>query len=507
MEAADYDLWGYLSFGRLFWSGAGLVAADPFSYVPTVTLWVHNEWLTGVLFFPLYDHLGGAGLALVRYAAALAALGFSLAVCRGRGGQPGWWLFTLAITLVFWASILAPVRARVFSLVFFCLFAWLLDRTRKWGWGRTGLVLVPAMALWANLHAGFWLGLVLAGIHVFALAWERKPLRAPLLVLAAMAVATLANPYGPGLWAATLGNAAAPDPHLEEWLSVWGALHTGLEIFSMGFVVFVLMSVAALVRDPERDPRAILILAATALISALHVRFVVFLAVAVTLYLPSSLARAARAGGRSRLPLPVFFVLLVMGAVPLLLLDTQAVQERLAQPESYFMNPFTLYAPSVDQAPFEGFYYPTGAVAFIRERGLGDKLLSEYAWGSWLAWALYPQCKVGMDGRSQTVYPPKVRELYWEFARGMEGWRAYLEAWPPDLVLVRPGSPADRRMETAPDWRPVYQDRGSVLYQQAAQKRDLRRCASPGKVSTYKSTPRPSRLARLAAHVFEQPAH
>ena len=59
---ADPDLWGYLAFGRVFWETGRFPYHDLFAYVPTLDVWVYHEWLTGVLFYPVYRALGAAGL-------------------------------------------------------------------------------------------------------------------------------------------------------------------------------------------------------------------------------------------------------------------------------------------------------------------------------------------------------------------------------------------------------------------------------------------------------------
>ena len=52
---ADYDLWGYLAFGRAFWETGQFPYRDLFSYTPTKPLWVYHEWLTGSCFIPSTD--------------------------------------------------------------------------------------------------------------------------------------------------------------------------------------------------------------------------------------------------------------------------------------------------------------------------------------------------------------------------------------------------------------------------------------------------------------------
>src|SRR4030042_4413702 len=82
---ADPDLWGYMAFGKLFWESDAFPYRDVFAYLPTYDQWVYHEWLTGVLFFPLYQKFGAAGLQLLKYFMGLATmvLIFMTALRRG----------------------------------------------------------------------------------------------------------------------------------------------------------------------------------------------------------------------------------------------------------------------------------------------------------------------------------------------------------------------------------------------------------------------------------------
>ncbi len=186
---------------------------------------------------------------------------------------------------------------------------------------------------------------------------------------------------------------------------------------------------------------------------------------AATIWLPPALTRGAEAGGRSRLAQGAFLAVLAIASAPLLSLDRNLIKERLARPGDYFLRPFTLYAPDAGQTATEGLYYPVAAAAFIREKHPGARILPEYAWGSYLTWVLPPSCRVGMDGRSQTVYPERGRALYWEFAHGTDRWREFLASWPPDLILLRPSSPPCLLLEKDPAWRVAFRDPGSVLFE------------------------------------------
>ncbi|MFW6127358.1 MAG: hypothetical protein ACOC6K_04015, partial [Thermodesulfobacteriota bacterium] len=84
---ADPDLWGYLAFGRLFWETGQFPYQDIFAYVPTLNLWVYHEWLTGVLFYPIYRTFGAAGLQVVKFALGLATVYLIYLTARRRGAN------------------------------------------------------------------------------------------------------------------------------------------------------------------------------------------------------------------------------------------------------------------------------------------------------------------------------------------------------------------------------------------------------------------------------------
>ena len=135
--SADIDLWGYMSFGKLFWESNAFPYHDPFSYVPTNTPWIYHEWLTGVLLYKIYQIFGDVGLQILRYFIGFATAGLLYAGARLRGAE------RLSSALgVFFASIAfgigyAPVRAQIFTYFFFVLTVYILETARRkelWGY-------------------------------------------------------------------------------------------------------------------------------------------------------------------------------------------------------------------------------------------------------------------------------------------------------------------------------------------------------------------------------------
>lgn len=84
---ADPDLWGYMSFGRLYRETAKFPYQDIFTYLPTLDIWVYHEWLTGVIFYAIHKSMGEPGLVLLRYGLSLLTIIFVYLVARKRGAN------------------------------------------------------------------------------------------------------------------------------------------------------------------------------------------------------------------------------------------------------------------------------------------------------------------------------------------------------------------------------------------------------------------------------------
>ncbi len=171
---ADPDLWGFLAFGRLFWNSPSFPYEDVFSFTPTLKPWVYHEWLSGVIFYPIYQAFGAAGLQTLKYGVGLATVFFLYRTAVLRGAHP------LAVVVIFlpllplFRAFYNPVRPQVFTFLFVALFLYLLERARLLGQNRS-LVLVPVvMPLWANLHGGFVAGLGLLLLYGVGKPWPAE---------------------------------------------------------------------------------------------------------------------------------------------------------------------------------------------------------------------------------------------------------------------------------------------------------------------------------------------
>lgn len=224
---SDPDLWWHLRLGQWIADNHAIPHTEFFSYTANGAPLVAHEWLSELLFWSVHAAVGLAGLAvlvgLVTWSGLLALA--RLAHQRGASG------FNVGVVLLLGAKALQPITGTRPQMLTFALLCWalyLLDRHLRRG-GRAIWLLVPLVLIWANLHAGFAVGL---GILVAALAaglldarWrhqldaaQRRRLVTAATVLLLCAVVALINPNGVDLYRyALLGSTPAAHQLIQEW--------------------------------------------------------------------------------------------------------------------------------------------------------------------------------------------------------------------------------------------------------------------------------------------------
>ncbi len=223
----DPDLWWHLRLGQWIADNHAVPHTEFFSYTANGAPLVAHEWLSELLFWAVHGVVGLAGLAVLVGLVTWSGL-LALAWIARQHGASG---FNVGVVLLLGAKAMQPITGTRPQMLTFALLCWslfLLDRHLRRG-GRRVWLLVPLVVLWANLHAGFAVGL---GILAAALAagvvdawWQHEldPARRWRLVTAAAALllcvaAALLNPNGIDLYRyALLGSTPAAHQLIQEW--------------------------------------------------------------------------------------------------------------------------------------------------------------------------------------------------------------------------------------------------------------------------------------------------
>jgi len=353
----------------------------------------------------------------------------------------------------------SPVRAQIFTYCFLALSIYLLERARILGrpWGL--MILIPLQILWANLHGGFLAGLGMIFLYALGQALTRRSWPPYLLTLVPATLVTLINPYGVEYWSYIYQAVTMPRPQITEWASLWTVLLNGKDntlLVYIGLTIAFTLCIA--LRTKGQDFTSWLVLAVTALLGIKHQRHLAFFLLAAGSYLPpffntyidkwAELPKLSSLWDRLGKILPT----MVLSAVSLVLFIPWINK-----------SPWTIEVPA---APDEKnpIYYPTGALSFIKAHQMSGKVLTEFDWGEYLLWNLYPQCLIAIDGRFETVYPPEVCEKYWDFKYARQDWRGFLTDYRPDFILIYRHSKVYPLLSREPGWQEIYGDEYTALF-------------------------------------------
>lgn len=451
---ADCDLWGYLSFGRVFWEEGFFPYRDVFSYTPTKPLWVYHEWLTGVVFFGLIKYLGPASLQLLRYILAVLTIYLIYATALKRGGT----LFYVIIILI--PSILLisfgyfPVRAQIFTFFFFVLTLYILEKSRKTGHGTILRWLPLIQIFWCNFHGGFISGLGLIFLYAFGESIMQKKIAFSYFKWGIIAsFATLLNPYGIKYWIYTIQAVSMPRPEITEWYSVATALKSNIHIFPV--VLFLIMSfmilLVSLIR--KKNITELIVITVVIYLGIVHIRHGVIFGLVFGAYAPVYLSElqqelnAKHRLGRRLVIIPTVMIACLMVMTYFKFYPVKQIT---------FVPSFKFFV-SAD-------VYPTNAINWMKSNNIQGNILPHFDWGEYLIWSCYPGCRVAMDGRYETVYRDDVQKEYFDFLYGRDGWEVFLKKYPHDTVLLKAGTKTHLLMTNEKEWRIVYSDHTSVLF-------------------------------------------
>jgi hypothetical protein len=203
------DTWWHLRSGQEMFRTHSLLFQDRFSFTAYGTFFWNHSWLSQLVFYPLYV-IGGMPL-LTAFCALLVTTAWVL-IWRLMRGDIVTKLLLFAVAISGSTSIWS-VRPQVFSIV-------LLPVITKLAMEDRWHLIVPILLVWANLHAGFAMGLVVLGASVIAaLIADRDKLRTRTIGSAAAIAVTLINPIGVTNWL-ELGRSMARSRanQIQEWM-------------------------------------------------------------------------------------------------------------------------------------------------------------------------------------------------------------------------------------------------------------------------------------------------
>jgi hypothetical protein len=464
IQVADTDLWMHVRFGQIVLHTGHLIRSDIFSYSAPGAPWFNHEWLADVVMALFYGAGGVVGLKLMKFLCAAATMAL-LAIGTAETGADYPAQLAALMLAALGLRLQIQFRPQLFDYIFLSALLAMLARESRGRRARLWLA-IPMMAVWANLHGGFLIGLVVLGLYAAVVGVQdwlaergwRRAISLGALTSAAL-LATLINPFGIHELYVVLGKFSEPILTLNRNVEFQSPLYllttsdSRLGLF-YAWLFPIAITIGALITfalTPRREDFALMAVAVMMICASLYaVRNMAFAVIACTAPLAGHLQLVTVSARRRGAEPPRHdAVASASGRAQLLAL---ALAVFLAASTKIFSPRLRIYMD-----------YPVGAVAFMQRNHLSGNILSTYAWGGYIIWHDVPPSKVFFDSFDER-YPQSVQYDYMRFTTGGSGDTQVLDRYPHDYVLVPASSYLDLLMAKRSDWAPIYRDPVCVLF-------------------------------------------
>lgn len=437
----DPDTYWHLAVGRWLLDHLAFPHADPFSWTYEGRPWIAMEWLAQVTFRVIFERGGWTALVLV--SAAAIALTFVL-LCRALTRTLE---VPVALLLLVSAFFLAAphflVRPHVLSLPLMVAWVAALVRSADERRGPPWRAL-PLVALWANLHGGYTLGLALVLPVALESVLSTPPVerRSAAVTWAGFTAAAVVfgclTPYGPESLLSTprvldLGPAFLL---IGEWRPQDFSSPTLFEVLLLGSLGY------ALLRGLSLPPIRLLVVLGLLHLGLSHVRSAEELGLLAPLFVAQPLRSQTALAGRP-------------------LAGTEAAPWMAIASAILVLGVLTAsYAGLAGPTP-PGRTTPTAAVEEIRRSRL-DHVLNDYDFGGYLVFSGVPPF---IDGRTE-LYGKDfiIRHDAALSLHDLADFRGLLDEFEVRATLLAPGTPAVALLDMLPGWRRAYADDRAVIH-------------------------------------------
>jgi hypothetical protein len=443
------DLAYHLRAGAAILDGAGIPAADTWTFTAYGAPWTDQQWGAQVILALAYRLGSWTGLVLLRAVLTGLIFGCLFLIGRRRGLiARDAALLTLAAFLV--SAVALGLRPQLIGMALFAVvLALVTDRRAHPGrlWAIPLIVLV-----WANIHGSFFLGPVVLGLAWLEDLHDRAPRRhlALLVALVSMAAACV-TPFGPAVWSYALG--LSTNRFVTERITEWQptSLHDLPGILFFGSAMAVVVLIAR--RGTQTAWPTLAWLAVFFVIGAYAIRGVAWWPL-------GAVAAIAGVLVTSRIPDPVHPEPL---GTPLMRRLNVVVVAVLVLAGVALLPAWRPLEPGLETPAGVVGTAPPGITGALRAMARpSERVFNPQPWGSWFEFDL-PDLPVAIDSRIE-LFPASAWDAYEGVVDGVEGWQAQLDAW--DVTWVVVGAP-DRELAarlTAAGWRMTYTDGDGSIF-------------------------------------------
>lgn len=483
----DNDFWWHIATGKYIVTDRHLPEKDIFSYTSGLeenknpfpvleNFSLKQYWLSQIIFYLIYDYAGPKGIVLLRSCLLVATL---LVVFwrlrRWSVSFPISFVFVFGLFMVLFRS--TGERPVLFTILFTAVVFFVLEDFKDKRDKRIFL-LVPLMLLWANLHGGFVIGIVI--ILAFMLAEGirlifKKSSYTGYETIFFYAATTLAvgfsfiNPTG---WDAVVIALSSKYKlifeGIQEYQPPFLLYRNKIYPVDYAYLSLIVISAAVLVlRNKRIDFAHIILLLGTFIMSLSASRFIVYFAVIASMVTGKEADMLARGLLEKRFSERAHQRVFA-GLAAAILFSSILFTAGLFRSKNFSFN--TAYGSSV----------PKAAVDFIENNKLSGNMFNSYAYGGFIAWRLYPRQKTFINSRlvnpvvktefNLIVRATEYAEKAGPSASNIPLWEKMVNHYKINFIFVSLAGiygevpPLIIKLAESDKWIPVYCDSISIIF-------------------------------------------
>lgn len=447
----DGDTFWHIKAGSVMLEQQSLIDSDTFSHTAFGTPWTAHEWLSEIIMATVHKIAGLEGV--ICFFLFITSISFWLLYKITEKKANQWVTFgCVTLALAFSPSHMAA-RPHLFTWLFMLITLAILTSG-----GKRLFWLPVVMAVWANLHGGFILGLVLQIIFILGSTLEshlgikapcRETLRQqriPALVFLVSVCAIGLNPFGykllafpfqvsQGAFSVMIGEWKTPDLQ-----KMW--------YFRVYLVALVLL-ISLRKSSVTWTERLLIVFFLNAALT--HMRHISLMLIALTPFI-ARMINTHFANWRhqhidhsegKQLHLSSKTGPLASAAIALVLLISGAIDHRALM----FLTPKNIFDVKTEQL--------NQLVGYLDEHPPVGNMYNEYALGGYLLYALTPPPKVFIDGRAD-MYGEQILTDYNKIKASNSGREELLEKYEVDWVVFERDSALVTDLKKSGRWQTNY---------------------------------------------------
>ncbi|MBL7155001.1 MAG: tetratricopeptide repeat protein [Candidatus Portnoybacteria bacterium] len=443
------DLGRHLKNGEIIWQTKTIPQTNLYSYSQPDYPFSNHHWLSGLIFYFIFQWTGFNGLIIFKTILLLTAflLVFILAVKKGNF----WLTALLALPIIFILNERTVIRPEIFSYLLTSVFLYfLINFGQKPGWKIFWLI--PLQLLWVNLHIYFPIGILMtAGYILGQVILRKKNLKKLSFLLLLLILVCLANPAGLQGVLQPLNIFKNYGYQIVENKSPFFLEHLMADPAILFFKIITFILILSFLFNLKRfSPFLFLASMAVVLASCQMVRNFPLLGLIALPVLSINLKTLFNAGLKLfKKRFSFLFILFLLIIIVLTLFNHIKLNNK--------QRGLGLTSQSTDSA------------AFFKKEKLTGPIFNNYDIGSYLIFELEPQEKVFVDNRPEAYPASFFEEVYKPSQLDEEKWQLYSEKYNFKVIFFthQESTPWGRsfliKRLADPDWALVQADAQAVI--------------------------------------------